>query len=400
MALLLAALAALLFSRRPDAFLRPQFWAEDFMFLIAAEQHGLASVSLPQAGYLHTLPRLIALTATRLDPVLQPACYLVAALTVTLAVCSSLLSARLELPLKFPLTLAIVVVPHTGEVLFNPTNLQWIVAFGILGTVLKRDPATISNWCLDLLLLVLGGLTGPMMLLAWPILLVRAWRRRTRASLALFLIGTVTAATQLSFIAGLSAESTEPFNLVNLATTVALHLFCSTFLGFLVSSAPSKIAAIAVAAVVAAFVSVVIAASGRHRPALLSMLSYAVVLIMAAAVLKRLDAWDYGDLHGDRYFYVPRTLLLWILLVGSVTASRRWVRSGAFGLLALSVICNAPRFRFVPHPDFGWYAACSRIRAGEAVLVTIDPGWKFFYRRGGPESRFLSRREVEQFERR
>jgi hypothetical protein len=399
-ALLLAALVGILFLRRPDAFLRPQFWAEDFGFLLSAEQHGLASLGTPQAGYLYILPRIIALAATLLDPMLQPIWYLVAALAGTLAVCGSFFSSRLELPNKSLLALAVVALPQTGEVFFNPTNLQWIVALGILGTALKGDPRTVSDWCVDLGFLVVGGLTGPMMLFALPLLLARVWQRRTKASILVLLIGTAITAIQASFVLGLAPESTEPFDVVGLGANVAFHLFGSVFLGVWATPALPKIAAMVVAALVAALVGLVVVTSGRHRPALLSMLAFSVLVLAAASVLKRLDAWDYGDLrHGDRYFYVSKMILVWILAIGSVAATHRWVRYGTIAALVLALACNAARFRFVPHPDFGWYAACPRIRAGDAVVVTIDPGWKFYYRRGSPDSRFLPRREVENFER-
>jgi hypothetical protein len=396
---LLAVLLGLLFLRRPDAFLCPQFWAEDFGFLIAAEQHGVASLGMPQAGYLHSLPRLIALAATLLDPILQPTFYLVAALAVTMGVGGSLFSPRLELPNQLLLAAAAVVVPHTGEVFFNPTNLQWIVALGILGTALKRDPRTLSDWCVDLGFLVVGGLTGPMILFAWPILLVRVAQRRGRAAWIFFLLSTAIAATQILFIAGLARESTAPFARIDFGVNVAHHLFGKSFLGVLATPPLPKIVSMIVGALIVALIGMIIVTSSRYRPALLSLLAFSILVLTAAAFQKRLDLWEYGDVaHGDRYFYISRVILLWILVVGAAASSRREVRYVAMAFLALSLASNAPFFRLVPHPDLGWYAACPRIRAGEAVILTINPDWKFYYQRGTPDSRILSRRETDNLE--
>src|SRR5947209_646287 len=54
--------AAVVISRRPDALLNPQFYAEDgAVWYAQAYNFGwLHSLTLPQAGYLQTLPRLVA----------------------------------------------------------------------------------------------------------------------------------------------------------------------------------------------------------------------------------------------------------------------------------------------------------------------------------------------------
>src|ERR1700735_3137423 len=59
-----AFLAALLavFSRLPGAFLHPQFFAEDgwVWYQQAYNLHWLRSLTIPQAGYIQMLPRLVA----------------------------------------------------------------------------------------------------------------------------------------------------------------------------------------------------------------------------------------------------------------------------------------------------------------------------------------------------
>ena len=59
---------ALLVVRRADALTNPQFWAEDatIFFKTAFEQPTLASLLAPYAGYLHLVPRCVALICGRL----------------------------------------------------------------------------------------------------------------------------------------------------------------------------------------------------------------------------------------------------------------------------------------------------------------------------------------------
>ncbi len=172
--LVIVAGLVLLFFRRPDAFTRPEFWAEDFMFMLAAERSGLASLFAPQAGYLHLIPRLIAWPASYLDPSIQPGFYLLGWLVVTFAVVFACFSPRLDLPLKPLLAAAVLIVPHTGEVFFTPTNAQWVAALGILLTILKSDPRRPREWATDLAFVVVAGLSGPFSIFCLPLFFVRA----------------------------------------------------------------------------------------------------------------------------------------------------------------------------------------------------------------------------------
>src|SRR5258708_2179434 len=70
-AIMLAATVILLI-RKTDAFANPQFWAEDFTFLLNGQDDGIRALFVPLAGYLHAIPRLIAAIAAPLDPCLQP----------------------------------------------------------------------------------------------------------------------------------------------------------------------------------------------------------------------------------------------------------------------------------------------------------------------------------------
>ena len=61
--LILIGCGLILFLRRPDQFHHPQFWAEDGFFYERHLANGWHTLVESYAGYLHTLPRLIAGTA-------------------------------------------------------------------------------------------------------------------------------------------------------------------------------------------------------------------------------------------------------------------------------------------------------------------------------------------------
>src|ERR1019366_3849487 len=74
----------LLAFRAPDAFLTPQFWAEDGSLLwLDAYRDGVHAIFKPYAGYLILAPRLIAQIASWFNPAAAPSIYLYAAVLLT-----------------------------------------------------------------------------------------------------------------------------------------------------------------------------------------------------------------------------------------------------------------------------------------------------------------------------
>ena len=127
--------------------------------------------------------------------------------------------------------------------------------------------------------------------------------------------------------------------------------------------------------------------SERHRAALFWLGGFVLCLLATITVRKRFDLWGFGDLtNGDRYFFIPKVVLLWAAGIVFAAAQIRWVKWTAFALMVCSVATNAPRYKFATNADYGWYAKCAEIRAGGEVEVVINPGWKFKYRRGSPNS--------------
>ena len=83
----LALATGILLLRRPDAFLRPRFSAEDgTIFFRQAMEDGLAAFAVPDAGYLHLVPRIVALAATALPSAAAPWVYAYGSLLCLLAV--------------------------------------------------------------------------------------------------------------------------------------------------------------------------------------------------------------------------------------------------------------------------------------------------------------------------
>ena len=76
--------------------------------------------------------------------------------------------------------------------------------------------------------------------------------------------------------------------------------------------------------------------------------------------------------NGDRYFFIPKILLVWLVSALVLTAGPR-LRPALSTLLVLPLVANAPRFFFPPAPDQNWAASCALIARGQPVWVPILP---------------------------
>jgi hypothetical protein len=390
----------LLFLRYPDWFLRPRLWAEDLpVFFVGARVDGPSAILAPYAGYIHLIPRLVAWLGSWLDPSLIPAFYLYSSFAITLLVVARVFSRRLDLPCRPVLALAIVAVPHTGEVFLNITNIQWVTALALVLTLVMRDPESALDWAGDVAVLLLAGLTGPFSAFLFPFFVLRALDRRTPASWWVLSVLGLAALVQgwhlyIDLRGSVPGSSEGPMKILNLAAVLSARVPLA-FLGsqgwvervgraFVVGA--GLVGAIAIAST--AF------AGGGHRKERICMLMFVGVLIAFCTARIREDLWDYREMvNGDRYFYVPKVLLLWVAL------SYFWRRSTASfspsmltasaGLYCVSMIpyvdLGTHGARHVERPYYSWDIYCGQIRKGNEVAAEVSPGWRIVVPGRGPQ---------------
>ncbi len=193
---LLGTCTLILYARRPDAFRTPQFWAEDGYFFERNIRIGLDAVFLPYNGYLHLVPRLIAIGASFFDPLWIPACYVLSALFLTLYVAARTQSARMPFAPSAGYALAVVLVPDWRDGLLNVTNIQFTLAAGLLLVLISQDPKNRWQYTHDVLATILLGLTGPFSVLFSPFFALRVWWRRSRSSVVLAICAVTTGSVQ------------------------------------------------------------------------------------------------------------------------------------------------------------------------------------------------------------
>jgi hypothetical protein len=388
----LAACALVLALRKPHALHTPQLWAEDgSIFLMQADLHGSSSLVMPYMGYLHTLPRVIAWITPRLfDPAWWPAFYNGVSFLIWLAVLARFFTSRFELPGKPWLALALIAVPHSGEIFFNVTNLQWLTAFVLIQQVLILPPKTTAQRVSDLLILASVTLTGPFGVAFLPLFIWRCWRDRrpdNGAALAVVLVG---AAIQLWFVIQTGPRfeyQSAPIRLWNILEILARRIVVWPVFGtrFAFSMPPPLVAAIGGAIGVG-----LIAWSLRPHPRrkLRVPIVGALVLITLASVYRiRPDTWGSDSVdYGDRYFYIPRVLIAW-LLVWEFDAIPRWVASAARILCLMGLLMHLRSYTVRAPEDYHWAEHVEPIRRGvPADIPTLPEGWTLEYRGRPPRA--------------
>jgi hypothetical protein len=374
----LVACGVILAARRPEAWRHAQFWAEDgLIFFGQAWSFGWRAVFLPYGGYLHLLPRLVAGLAVQLDPLWTPTGFMLGAAVFTLYVAARTQSARLPFRPHLAYALAVVLVPDVFEVLLLLVNAQCVLAGALVLLLISRDATRPRQHAHDVAAAVLLGLTGPHSVVLAPLFAWRAWRRRSRASVALAAIVGACALVQAWFIVQLPAEPTRPISGEMLLAVPGMRVGASLLAG---SFAPLDYP-FAVETALGALVLVAVALGawlpGPARAERVAV-ALAFALLLAASLYR--CRFVLPDLRhatfGNRYFFVVQLCFVWLAIATTLGGpSRRAARLGAVALLWM-VAANFSRLREPGLPDLDWPAQAAKLRSGEAVTVPINPaGW-------------------------
>ncbi len=379
------AFAALLAIRKPSALLTAQLWAEDGSIFLDQNDHlGLRAFIEPYMGYLHALPRLIAWAAALLvDPKWWPLFYNATAGAIALAVMARIFSPRLALPAKPALALALLLGARTGEVLFNITNLQFVAASALVQLLLMSRPRSALARASDVVILTLVGLTGPFSIIFAPFFAWRWCRDRHRDNLIALLVVASCAVIQGWFVLhgpAAGAGLADIFHPIKFLEITASRLVAWPLAGeWAVRHVSPKL----IASVCGGLLVAMLWRAARPQPLRTTRVQAAfalVVLLVAAAYRVRFDTWEQEDFDsGERYFYLPRVLLLWLVVWEFEATSRavRWLARGAFLLCIVTLI---PGYVLPAPPDYHWSEHCDPIRRGEpAKISTLPEGWTLEY---------------------
>lgn len=386
--LVVVAAAVILFIRKTDSILNPQFWAEDgTVFFLDQYHHGASSIFQPCAGYFVTVQRIIALLADWIFPVFAaPYVYNYLSLIITLLVVASVYSPRLIMGNKALLAIAIVLVPHsTNEIFLNAANTQWILAFLIVMTLLKEPPHKkygniyVQVFC-DFSVIIICGLTGPFIIFLIPFFAWRLMDEKSRYSFSLFLAALAPSLIQLSSIARHAYPQFPESNydvIETLAAVVGQKFFGGLFLG---ASIPYKTNAFFLCFllfclfVVLAYFS---ADDKKRKFKIAVFLGFSMTLLLAAFYKFRLNLDTLVPSPNVRYFYIPYVMVVWSL-IACMDLQAKWQSAVPKALLIMVLISSLTSgFRSHLFVDRDWRFYSELIGKEPNLKIPINPaGWE------------------------
>ena len=275
--------------------------------------------------------------------------------------------------------LAVVLVPDTYEIFLNVVNLQWVIGGGLVLLLISRDP--VSRWqrAHDIAAAIAMGLTGPFCILLLPLFAWRAGSRRSKASASL---GAIVLGCAL--IQGYILHSEPAIGDGLPGARIAYPLFLpaigrrigeSILMGALSSRDIDQWIGSLAGLGTLAGVAYLAFKEGPVRPQRRLLGTAFFVLLLGALYRTRYTLDEYFlPLAHARYVFLPQLIALWLLLsaVGQKGLSGRL----ASLLCIWALLVNLPRLREPAYIDMDWKKYEPAIRAGEAVVVPINPpGW-------------------------
>jgi hypothetical protein len=391
----------ILFSRRPDAILNAQFWAEDGKYWYAdAYQFSWHCLFMPWAGYLHTVPRLVGLFALLFPFALAPLVMNLCALVFQILPVHLFLSSRFsQIPFGVRLlgSLLYLAVPNSYEIHANATNIQWHLA--LLGCmVLLALPATGRPWLIfDFGILLLLSIDSP---LGFPLIPVAAlvwWIRRDGkavVSLVALIPGTVL---QLAFMVLSHTRRDAPTGatLSRLAGILGGQIFFSSIFGvttllrfFLFGERPLLILAESIALIVGLMI---VSYTARNAPVRLQLFLLFAALVLVLALLRPFvdpnsssPQWELLQFPGlgNRYYFYPMlgflASLIW--MSGMAAPTSKGARYLALAILLLLPIGIYEDWRYPPYKETHFREAAAqfeRAAPGTKITLPVNPtGWQ------------------------
>jgi len=398
--------AALVVARRPDAFTRPQFWAEDgtFWFAAAYNDGPLVGLQTPAGGYYQSFARLTAAASLYFGLREAPLLFNVAAVLAQILAPLYLLSSRFartipDVRLRLLAALLVVGAPNTFEVQSNVTNAQTHLA--LLGFLIVVADAPQRAWwtVLDVCGLVLTGLSGPTCVFLVIVALLVWWREGS----ARHVVQLVTVAA-VAVVQGLAIVSTGPAtriatplgaSLRRLLTLLGGQIFFAGMLGQATyerffgggGEASWLLPCLGLVGLLVVARASVLTSSWPLR-----MLILFAGLVLAAALLSPVvgaaPRWRTLELPGvgGRYYVLPILAWLAVLLWGACADPRPGARWLARLALAAVLLIGLPRdWRVAPREDFHFPDQVARFASappGTLVRIPIPPaGWHMALRK-------------------
>lgn len=391
----------ILFSRRPDAILNAQFWAEDGKYWYADAYHfGWRCLLMPLGGYLNTPSRLVGLFTLLFPFARAPLVMSICAILIEIVPVNFFLSSRFQgIPLRMRLAGALLylALPNSYETHGILTNEQWRLAL-LACLVLLARPDDRNAWrVFDAAVLVTLTLAGPLGILLIPIAASLRWLRKG-AGYDLHLVALIPGSVlQLVYLllSGSRPSAPNGATMSRLIGIIGGQIFASLSLGmktmliFYVTGNRQSFLLVEMVAAIAGLAVVVY--SLCYAPLELRLCLLFAGMVFAVALwsplvdpASRTPQWEILQLPGlgNRYYFFPMlsflACLFWML--GKPKPGGKIARYVAVAFLAALPFgiysdWNYPAFKDFHFQEFA--AQFEQAAPGTRVIIPLNPtGWR------------------------
>ncbi len=387
----------IIYTRRPDIFLNPQFWAEDGKVWYAdAYNYGfIYSLTTPEAGYLQTISRLTANFSLFFPFDYAPLIFNLVAVSATVLIVQFILSKRLtnflpDLWMRIFAAFIYLALPHSYEVHANLTNVQWHLAL-LSCLIIIAAPSTTKLWkVFDFAVIFISALSGPFCLLLLPVALIKYFRDKNKWILTLIIVLAGGCLLQGISLLTFARPSQAPLGAnINLFLRIlGGHLFVSSIFGengflwtiyrpFWKDGVAVIINLLGLGLVIYAFVK------SDLELRLLIIFSFLIVVgaFISPAITMEKPQWEvmwYPNI-GSRYWLIPIFCFFLILFWMTLKAANKTLRRFATGLLLLSPIGIYQDWQHPPYKDLNFPKYATEFKTAESgseAVIPINPNWE------------------------
>ena len=392
--ILTAFIFLLLFLRRPDSLLNPQLWAEDAIIFFSQDvRFGFwHALLMPHAGYLHTIPRLIAGVSGILPARFVPLSFNLAALIIEAISLSAfafpccrkyIRSGEIRAAVCI---IAACVIPTGYEMIGTIANIQWLLAIpGLL--IMLGSPDKPYSWTVyaGAAAGLLIGSTVPLLIIAVPLVVAAIFTSRKLPPLPA--LATVAGlATQAAVAAQNVTSGEKSHSLDTIKAVIAAYVsrpILETLCGerFVKTGSDAKLTiamAIALAIFVAGLIYLLLSSTPAQKLLLAGVLylsggSLALALLGRQFVPDFLKVQGWRGFQGQRYFVFPTALFIFLV---AFALQRAYASRPIIGMSLLFLIFGygiEQNFRAPKFIDVKWPLYANKVDA-----------WKRSKRAGAP----------------
>ena len=384
--------ALLIVSRRPDAVLHAQFFAEDGKQNFAnVYNHGLLSTLLvPQSGYFAELGVLAAGIGRLFPLTVAPLVMNLIAIAVRVLPVALLLSDRAKpvaesIKVRGLLAALYIVLPGIPEMNANAINALWYLAVAAVLILICDPPKHRITRVFDGIVLAVCATSGVFAFALAPLaFLYRRWHRRH--TLPWWMVAILAAGAALQLLSLLVLQHHLPSGYEEAPRpSYPLHPSVSLFLQIVGRrvilqpfGAETAAHATTLAVLFGALGSVLAVAAFRSgSPALRLFLAFATAML----VLSLTDpSATWSDLAvpgvGGRYFMIPQLATVAIVVHGAAS-TRRLVRLPALALVVFACAFTVPSFwSYPPYAQLGFgreAAQFDKAPPGTTMTFPLNP---------------------------